>query len=690
VEGITITGSSESDTGEAQVVFAVSKVLADGTESAIGPPAKVENIINYTAQEGSVSVTWAPDSDASYYNVYRSIVSIGEVLLEGTALGFVGRTHGTKFTDPNIVPDFTHVPPTHGNPFAPGAIEKITLSANGTGYANFATTITITDPTGTGFVGQCITDDSGAIVNVIVKYGGTGYTAPVIVFGGSGSGAVATATVRELTGTYPALSSVFQQRQIYAASADDPITIWGSRIKQFSNFAAADFVLDDDSFDFTLDTAAVAPIRHLLITKGGLLAMTQTDIWLLNGGGANQPITPTNPLAEPQSYTGVSSLRPITVGEDLLFAEGKGHAVKMLAYSEIYRSYTSEDRSILSSHLFGPGKDIIRWGYQESPYKIIWCVREDGVLLAFTSIKAEEVFAWTPCKTKGIFTDLAILREGTEDRVYVTVKRKIGGTWVKFLERMDLRQYVNVEDAWCVDCGLSLDATYPAGVLVIYHNQETDIWTTNQAFAPGTFIRGGDAILKVTGGAVCEMYAEPTNWMHGTDDSETLPIPAGSWTADVPVTMLSGLDHLEGEEVAILADGNVFPRQQVIGGKITLTSPVTRAIVGLPFSCRAKTLPIIVANSGIESKRKSIIGIGVRLDKSRGIKIGPTLDRMSELRERSTEAYGHPIRLINGMKYQLTYRQWDEEGQTYFVQDDPLPVNILSIVSDLEVGDEAD
>lgn len=696
VPGITITGTSISAAGDAQVIFAVTKVLADGTESAAGPPKKISNFKNYTAEAGAVSISWAADPLAIYYNVYRSVVASIEVLSSGSALGFVGRTHGTKFTDSNIVPDFTHVPPTHNNPFSPGAIEKITITAVGAGHTDFTNTVTITDPNGSGFVGQVIVNDSAALANVITKYGGGGYTAPVVVFS-AGTG-TATATARPLTGTYPALSAVFQQRQIYAASENEPITLWGSRIKQFSNFAYSDFVLDDDSFEFALDSKAVAPIHHLLVTRGGLLAMTQNDVWLLNGGGSNQPLTPTNALADPQSYTGVSSLRPIAIGNDLLFAEGKGHAIRMLTYNEVYKAYNSEDKSILSSHLFGLGRDIIAWGYQESPYKVTWAVREDGALLAFTSIKTEEVFAWTPCQTKGRFTDLVVLQEGIEDRVYVTVERKIGGTWIKFLERFDLRQYVNVEDAWCVDCGLSLSATYPNGELVIFHDLDTDVWSIETtevlAASAGDFIRGGNGIFKIASGSgtnfVCEMHAEPTNWIPENNEIETFSIPQGAWTCDTPVTTLSGLDHLEGEEVAILADGNVFPRQVVIGGAITLDHEVTRAIVGLPFTCRAKTLPMIVPNAGIESKRKRVVGVGLRLDKSRGIKYGPTLDRLSILRERTTEAYGIPTRLVNGMKYQLAFSQWDEDGSTYLVQDEPLPLNILSLVSDIEIGDEPD
>lgn len=698
VPGVPITDTSRSDPGDASVVFAVTKVLEDGTESAIGPPTAVTSIINYAAEAGAVSVMWAADPDAIYYNIYRSVIATDEILSSGLPLGFIGRAHGTKFTDPNIVPDFTHTPPIFHNPFAPGAIEKITITSGGSGYTDFTAGISIADPTGSGFVAYVVVDDNGAIASVNVQCEGSDYSAPVISFTGGGTGATATATTRALSGTYPALSGVFQQRQIYAASENDPITIWGSRIKQFSNFASSDYVLDDDAFEFTLDTAAVAPIHHLLVTRGGLLAMTQNDIWLLNGGSSNAPLTPTNALAEPQSYTGVSSLRPIAIGNDLLFAEGKGHAIRMLSYNEVYKSYTSDDRSILSSHLFGLGKDIIRWAYQESPFKVVWCIREDGALLAFTSIRAEEVFAWTPCQTKGRFTDIVVLQEGVEDRVYVTVERKIGGTWIKFIELLDLRQYVNVEDAWCVDCGLSLPVTYPNGDLRFLHDTENDIWTaeTTQVLAAtvGDFIRGANGIFKITSGSgqsfVLEMHAEPTNWIPETGEMETFPILQGNWTCDTPVDELSGLDHLEGEEVAILGDGNVFARQTVVDGAVTLAHPVTRAIVGLPYTCRAKTLPIIVPNAAIEAKRKRVVGIGVRLDKSRGIKIGPTLDRMSPLRERTDEQYGHPIRLVNGIKYQLAYTEWNEDGQTYFVQDNPLPVNILSLVSDIEVGDEPD
>lgn len=695
VEGPEITGETHSATGDAQTLFAVSSVYPDGSESSIGNVFKVDGVVNYPVTEGSVSITWTPDPEAIEYKVYRSIVSVTEDLSYGSELGYAGRTRGTKFTDPNIIPDFGTAPQNNYNPFAPGAILSIQVTNGGSGY-DAASAITM-DGGGTGFDGQVIVDDSGAIVNVIIKNGGDGYVAPTVTFG-TGTGATATVVARAVSGTYPALSCIFQQRQVYAASLNQPITLWGSQYKRFGNFNSSDYVLDSDAFEFDLDTAAIAPIKHLRVTRGGMLAMTQENVWLINGGGANEALTPTNALADPQTYTGVSDLDPIGVDSDVLYTEGKGYAVRMLSYNELSRIYSGEDKSILSNHLFGPGKTIQRWGYQESPFKTVWCVRSDGALLAFTIVKAEDVFAWTPGSTKGKFVDLLSLHEITEDRVYAVTQRYVAGRWTKMLERMDLRQFTNVEDAWCVDAGLSLGGTYPAASITFTFEDDEYYATASAAVFAGSFgrvLRGSEGIFDVaevisTTRVRLTLRSEPNNWIPETGGTRSFPIEQGAWTLDTPVTVLSGLWHLEGETVSILGDGNVFPQQVVENGTITLPNAVTRAIIGLPYTCRAKTLPLIVPDAGIEAKRKRVVGVGVRLTKSRGLKYGAGYDHLYEMRERTDEAWGEPTRFQEGIRYQSIGSTWDEEGHTYFELSDPLPVTLLALVQDIEVGDDPD
>lgn len=696
-DGPEITSSAVSAAGNAETIFSVTKVLSDGTESALGNLVKISSMVNYPVTEGSVSILWTAESDAEYYNVYRSIVSVSQTLSFGAELGYVGRTRGTKFTDPNIIPDFGRVPPTNYDPFEPGAITSITITADGSGYT-YASAVTATGAgaTGTGFVGQVIVDDSGNIVNVIIKNGGSGYVEPVAITFSIGTGATATAEARPLTGTYPALSTIFQQRQVFAASEIAPVTVWGSQYKRFENFNYSDLVLDSDSYEMGLDTAAIAPIRHLVTTRGGMLAMTQEAVWLLNGGSSDKALTPTNALADPQTYTGVSDLVPLRVGSGLLYTEGKGYAVRMLEYNEVARVYSGIDRSILANHLFGAGKELIRWGYQESPFKTVWCVRADGVMLAFTIVSEEEVFAWTPRDTRGKFTDLVVVREANADVVYMTVQRFINERWSKFIERMDLRQFRNVEDAWCVDCGLSLAGTDQSGSVTIYRNDE--VYTAVRT--AGSFSGTAGRVLRVANGifrvdtvtssteVVVTLWAEPDNWVPQTDRAFTYP--ETDWTLDAPVTTLSGLEHLEGEEVAILGDGNVMPRQTVVDGEVTLPNAVTRAIVGQPLKCRAKTLPLIVPDAGIEGKRKRIVAVSPRLINSRGLKIGDSYTQLYDMKERTTEMWGRPTALQDGIHYQPVGTTWNEEAFTYFELDDPLPVTLLSLVQDMEVGDEPD
>lgn len=50
-----------------------------------------------------------------------------------------------------------------------------------------------------------------------------------------------------------------------------------------------------------------------------------------------------------------------------------------------------------------------------------------------------------------------------------------------------------------------------------------------------------------------------------------------------PATVITGLGHLEGETVRILADGLVVPDQVVEGGQITLATPARVVHAGLPY-----------------------------------------------------------------------------------------------------------
>src|SRR6185295_6338515 len=242
VTNVTITPSSA---GVASVGFIVTWVDQDGLESLPSDMAINSVVVNYTATAGSVTVTWDGVDGAKYYNIYRTLVlpgpsdstSAAPVVSKAETVGLVGQSYAPRFVDQNITPDFTQTPPIYDNPFAEFAIETIDVTAGGSGYAVTDTmTVTGDGGTGTGFDGFPIVDDSGAVIAVYITNGGFGYVAPVAISFSGGTGATAVATVGPEDGVTPRVSTVFQQRQVYAGSDNDPLTIWGSVPGFFSVF----------------------------------------------------------------------------------------------------------------------------------------------------------------------------------------------------------------------------------------------------------------------------------------------------------------------------------------------------------------------------------------------------------------------------------------------------------------------
>lgn len=710
--GPTITSHTASETGSAEVVFAVTAVYDTEIESVRGPAYKLSSIVNYAATEGSVSINWTADPDARYYNIYRSIISVTETLTSGSELGFVGRSRGTKFTDPNIIPDFSRTPPKQHNPFAPNRIVGLHITNGGSGYTDFATSFSLTGSIGfgAGFHAEGVVNDSGKIVNAVVINEGHDYNVPpvsTLTITGGGTGATADVITCDDIGetyTYPGVSVVHQQRQLYASTYSLPVNLFGSQVGQFSNFDTTANVTDSDSFNFTLDTSFYAPIRHLVPTQAGLVAMTQEMIWLVNGGAPTDPITATNIVASPQNYSGAGIVRPIKVGGDILYTEGKGYAVRVLAYQEASRSFTADDRSILSSHLFGKGREIISWAYQEQPSKIVWAVRADGALLAFTMVKSEDIYGWTSGGTIGQFLAVAAMREATADAsyqpdvldvvdsVYFITQRYIGGAWRRCVERMAQRDFVNLEDAWCLDAAVKPKWNRPNGNVDI-SLEDNGNWkitsdsdhTFDSSVNIGDVLRAGGGVFKFldtdTDWWEAEAIELPKSLIPGTNT--VLPIGTQEWSLTTPYTVVRGLWHLEGETVSILADGKIVDSQVVSGGKITLVTAASNVVVGIPFTCRARSLPVTQQQAVIEGKRKRTVGLGVRVERTKGLKAGRTADELYDV-----ERGGEPTVMKDGLYHELVSTSWDDDSSLTFVQDKPLPVTMLSLITDIEVGDD--
>ena len=689
---LAITPSAVAAAG---VGFTVTAIDAQGNESL---PAQyvfrtdVTNIV--TVPGSSLKFTWAPVAGAAHYRVYRTqVVPTGTDITRSQPLGFVGIAFGPEFVDNNIVPNFAETPPMYQNPFADGAIEYIQVTGGGTGYSR---TSVVSATVGTGFVGNAIVSNGGVLLGIVVIKGGAGYNGSTVISVTGGSGATVVVDLSPATGNNPAVSNVFQQRQVFSATENNPLTVWGSRPGKFSNFDTSLVTAANDAYSFELDSEEVAPIRHLLAARQGLVLISQAGIWQLSS--SDGVVRATDALADPQSYVGCSLVPPLTIDTDVVYIEAKGQTVRLLTWSDYQKLYQAQDLSVLSSHLMTSTKQITRWAYASDPFKLIHAVRSDGALLTMTLLKEQNVFAWTQNWTKGLFLDTLAMQEGGTDTVYYMIQRFINGRWTKLIEKAASRNFAHVEEGWFVDSGLANTIFTPDATLVPGASEGNGVIFTagSPVFAPedvGSIIRTGGGMAEVTAytdstHVVCSIIRPITDVIQ--EDPMRTPIGAnpGEWSLDAPINSVGGLGHLEGQLVQILADGAVLPAKIVTGGRVELGVAATRIIIGLGYRAIAETLPPISERAVIEDKQKRGVRTAARLHESRGLKTGSSLDFLTELKERTDERYGEATLAKTGMVVATIDDVFDLNGTIFYVQDYPLPMTILGWINRWEISED--
>jgi hypothetical protein len=179
-----------------------------------------------------------------------------------------------------------------------------------------------------------------------------------------------------------------------------------------------------------------------------------------------------------------------------------------------------------------------------------------------------------------------------------------------------------------------------------------------------------------------------TNFEFGEAQDNAFFVDSGLTYDDVPTSTISGLDHLEGEVVSILADGATHADKTVSGGNITLDRTAQKVHVGLNYNSILQTLRIEAGSQqGVaQSKIKRINEITVRLHKTLGVEVGGDLDNMENIPFRSSAAImDSPIDLFSGDKKIELRDDYNTDGHVFVRQTQPLPLTVLSIYPEVTV-----
>ena len=269
---------------------------------------------------------------------------------------------------------------------------------------------------------------------------------------------------------------------------------------------------------------------------------------------------------------------------------------------------------------------ITQMAYQQEPNQIIWLVRGDGELVGFTYQREQQVTAWHRHIFGGAF--------GSGKAVCESVA-VIPTDDTEYEVYVIIKRTINGATKRYIEVLNTFDFT------------QTDNTTFN-------FL---DSQLDYNGSAT---------------------------------TTISGLSHLEGQTVSILADGATHADKVVSSGSITLDRSSTKVKVGLSYTSLLQTMRIDAgARDGTsQSKTKRIYEITIRLFESVGVEVGPDLNNLERIPFRSSaNAMNQGITPFTGDKEVEFRGNYETDGFVFVRQTQPLPLTILSLYPRLVTND---
>ena len=166
-------------------------------------------------------------------------------------------------------------------------------------------------------------------------------------------------------------------------------------------------------------------------------------------------------------------------------------------------------------------------------------------------------------------------------------------------------------------------------------------------------------------------------------------VDSGLTYSGVPADTISGLGHLEGKTVSVLADGGVHPQCVVSGGSITLDREYSKVHVGLPIEADIQTLPVALTlqdGSFAQGHLKNVNKVWIRVYRSSGVFAGPDVDNLVEYKQRTNELWGTPPSIKSDEIEIVVTPSWGNSGQVYIRQNYPLPLTIISITPEVSLA----
>lgn len=333
-----------------------------------------------------------------------------------------------------------------------------------------------------------------------------------------------------------------------------------------------------------------------------------------------------NIKVDPQTEYGSRFLEPQRAGDALLFVTRSGRKLRELTIApSSYDDYKADDLTVLSEHILDSG--VVDMDFQQEPDNIVWCAMANGTMTGLTYNRERGVVAWVP--------------------------HLIGG-------HTGTTSYAIVESVGCIPA--------PDG-------RRDDVWLSVRRQINGSTVRYIE-------------YIED-NHLVDTDTTDGFYGDAGITYDGPPATVITGLGHLEGETIQILADGSAHAEKTVSGGQVTLNRTASKVQLGFDSPARLQTMRMDGGGQGTaQTLMKSIAEMWLRFVRTIGGKTGPSFDRLDSVPGLNPALpVGTPPPLFSGDRKVEFPAEYDTDGYVCVESSPMLPMTLVALIGRAEVND---
>ena len=433
---------------------------------------------------------------------------------------------------------------------------------------------------------------------------------------------------------YPSTVTFHQDRLVFGGAALTPSRFDGSNASDYENFTPTDgagSVTAANAYNFTLASHDFNQIAWSTSDERGLLFGTSNAEWVVSGSDQGSALTALSVSAQRTSSVGGRSIQAVQLGKSTLFAEAG--ALKIRELQPIFNNnglgFMANDMTEFAEHITNPG--IIQMAIQKTPQPIVWAVRSDGILLSMTYQRTLEALSvgWARHQLGGSVSG--------------------GGNAV-------------VESVCCI----------PAS-----DGSTTQVYLTVKRYINGHTLR----------------YIEYITPFFKTTDTITSAVFSDSSLSysGASTTTISGLNHLNGQSLSVLADGQVQANVTPTNGRVTISPAASYVTFGLAYKSQGKKLRADggAADGTSIGKTRIINRVGFNLLNTYSLNIGPDFSSLDTCNLDSTTAGvpGAQPAMFTGITTQLLSMAHDFDNMFCWEQNDPAPGTICGIYPSMVAED---